>query len=62
MFEICVSDNVDPSSERIRSKEFMARENQDLQIALIVSVMLTIILGVATFLCYRTVYRYGKEP
>jgi hypothetical protein len=31
----------------------MARENQDLQIALIVSVMLTIILGVATFLCYR---------
>jgi hypothetical protein len=31
----------------------MARESQDLQIALIVSVMLTIILGVATFLCYR---------
>jgi hypothetical protein len=31
----------------------MARENQDLQIALIVSVMLTIVLGVATFLCYR---------
>jgi hypothetical protein len=31
----------------------MARENQDLQIALIVSVMLTIILGVTTFLCYR---------
>ena len=31
----------------------MARENQDLQIALIVSVMLTIILGVATFLCYK---------
>jgi hypothetical protein len=32
----------------------MARENQDLQIALIVSVMLTIILGVATFLFYRS--------
>jgi hypothetical protein len=31
----------------------MARESQDLQIALIVSVMLTIILGVATFLCYH---------
>jgi hypothetical protein len=31
----------------------MARENQGLQIALIVSVMLTIILGVATFLVYR---------
>ncbi len=31
----------------------MARENQGLQIALIISVMLTIILGVATFLCYR---------
>src|SRR3989304_722717 len=31
----------------------MARENQGLQIGLIVSVMLTIIFGVATFLCYR---------
>jgi hypothetical protein len=31
----------------------MARENQDLQIALIISVMLTIMLGVATFICYR---------
>ncbi|MGW8256570.1 MAG: hypothetical protein ACWGMZ_03695 [Thermoguttaceae bacterium] len=31
----------------------MARENQGLQIALIVSVMLSIILSVATFLCFR---------
>jgi hypothetical protein len=32
----------------------MARENQDLQIALIVSVMFTIVLGVLLFLCYRS--------
>jgi len=31
----------------------MARENQGLQIALIVTVMLTIILGVTTFIFYR---------
>lgn len=31
----------------------MARENQGLQIALIIFVMLTIILGVSTYLCYR---------
>jgi hypothetical protein len=31
----------------------MARENQGLQIALIIFVMLTIVLGVTTYLCYR---------
>ena len=31
----------------------MARENQGLQIALILFVMLTIILSVSTYLCYR---------
>jgi hypothetical protein len=36
----------------------MARENQGLQIALIIFVMLTVLLGVTTFLCYR---KYGES-